>query len=435
MYPDSPFAIPVGSFRVPVKPPGVDPDQNLIGIAVSKDWLPYIIGALKQLLLETTWITSSPEELNTVQGQAFNLIYMIGQGELNSPPGELPHVGDCGCEQMCCLRWNNGVLQTLVCGVWTDVPGGPPGGVQNPTQPGSDQGGRPPAGTSQETCYHLDANGVLLLPFQVYPGDTLEITSAEGAGSDTSGIGNWFCPDGTPFVFGSCTGFGGPLGGDPASGVDHMRLIYQIGASYFDAMGGSVVVGGSGPQAVGIQVNDATISDNPGSYKVCVKLTNGETATWSHTFDFTVTSGSFVPESGGSIIGTPGHWTAGIGWESDQFQSPSSNYYEGVYIHRNIASTPIASMSLTYSITSHSSAYSPSSDAIQVSTNAVSYAVVTFGALVDGADQVLGGSQSTPPAATDIILFGASSYDNSPTYSGTATLTAVTITGLGTDPF
>lgn len=72
MYPDSPYATAVGSFRTPVAPPPDDaPGDPTQTVQIPCKWLPYVRGALKQLLLQSTWVT---DDLNTVQGRVFDLI-------------------------------------------------------------------------------------------------------------------------------------------------------------------------------------------------------------------------------------------------------------------------------------------------------------------------------------------------------------------------
>jgi len=74
MWPDSPFAEARGSFVVPVEPPTVEPTTGPTEtITVSCAWLPFIRGALKQLLLQTSWATDVVD-LDTTQGRVFNLI-------------------------------------------------------------------------------------------------------------------------------------------------------------------------------------------------------------------------------------------------------------------------------------------------------------------------------------------------------------------------
>lgn len=85
MWPDSPFAAPRSSYVNPVPVPSQGPDAfPKLTVQVACSWLPYIRGALKQLLLQTTWDTTDPSVLAIVQQQAFDLIDLFP--ECNSGP-------------------------------------------------------------------------------------------------------------------------------------------------------------------------------------------------------------------------------------------------------------------------------------------------------------------------------------------------------------
>lgn len=75
MYPDSPFAIPYGSFQAPVPPPtGHFDSPPLVQVCFSETWLPYVVGCLKQLLLEATWGVGNTALVAQMQKEAFELI-------------------------------------------------------------------------------------------------------------------------------------------------------------------------------------------------------------------------------------------------------------------------------------------------------------------------------------------------------------------------
>lgn len=85
MWPDQPYADSRGSFRRPVPLPLFDPSASpTLTFSVNCAWLPYIRGALQQLLLQATWATDNPTALLTVQSQAFNLIDIFQECE--TPP-------------------------------------------------------------------------------------------------------------------------------------------------------------------------------------------------------------------------------------------------------------------------------------------------------------------------------------------------------------
>lgn len=70
---DRPFAHPTSSFNEPVSPPDIEPDEGeQVQVCFSYEWLPYVLGALSQLALQTTW-RGTPSEVLLAQGRATNL--------------------------------------------------------------------------------------------------------------------------------------------------------------------------------------------------------------------------------------------------------------------------------------------------------------------------------------------------------------------------
>lgn len=87
MYPDTGYAGPRGSFLRPVPIPTHGPnDGGTQPCQVSCDWLPYVRGALYQLLLQSTWATDDPAELLQVQEWVFDLIDQFGEGDCSTGP-------------------------------------------------------------------------------------------------------------------------------------------------------------------------------------------------------------------------------------------------------------------------------------------------------------------------------------------------------------
>jgi len=57
---DRPYAHPVSSFENPVTPPDAEPDEgSQVSVCFNEAWLPYVLGALYQLYLQTTWKADS----------------------------------------------------------------------------------------------------------------------------------------------------------------------------------------------------------------------------------------------------------------------------------------------------------------------------------------------------------------------------------------
>lgn len=75
MYPLSSFPRPVSSFQRPVPLVLVDPtDGPIHKVCFNKEWLPYVVGSLYQLLLQSTWDSTDRAALGLVRSRALQLI-------------------------------------------------------------------------------------------------------------------------------------------------------------------------------------------------------------------------------------------------------------------------------------------------------------------------------------------------------------------------
>jgi len=80
LYRDEPWAPARGSFGTPVLPPTVDPDASPTkAFTISCQWLPFIRGALLQLVLQATWKTDDPAVRLLAQQRAMLLIAMFDE--------------------------------------------------------------------------------------------------------------------------------------------------------------------------------------------------------------------------------------------------------------------------------------------------------------------------------------------------------------------
>lgn len=81
MFGPNPFAVPVSSFGRPVPPVFVDPDDNPnYQVCFRSEWLPYILGSLEQLLLQTTWKSDDPLIIQQTQDRARLLLSLFMRG-------------------------------------------------------------------------------------------------------------------------------------------------------------------------------------------------------------------------------------------------------------------------------------------------------------------------------------------------------------------
>jgi len=75
--PSEVFVPPLPSFPVPVAPPLTDGEA--VALCIPVNWIPYIRGALQQLIQPTTWI-GTEEEIKAAQETAATIIAMMEEG-------------------------------------------------------------------------------------------------------------------------------------------------------------------------------------------------------------------------------------------------------------------------------------------------------------------------------------------------------------------
>jgi len=215
---------------------------------------------------------------------------------------------DCGMrlrispDNSCIIQCFDECAQTW--GDWFDVTKCAPGAV---SQEGP--GGTPDVGS--QNCYDIviPGNSPWISPIPIQDGDTVDISLVGGGWFDGAG---WYCPNGQTYVLGACTGAGVTSGSDPAPSLLHGRLIASTdgGSSWQDGFNTSPVIAvGQAPTNLLLQMNDDSLSDNGGSIHLQVCITHNAVSTWSHTFDFTLASGGWVPYGGNFAS-----WVPGTGW-------------------------------------------------------------------------------------------------------------------------
>lgn len=436
MYPDSPYAIPIGSFRTPQKPPTVDADKgDQIQVCFAREWLPLVLGALTQLLLEYTWRVSDPTDLDIVQQRVIGLMYLFQSARKCNAPIVLSGGAD-GEDNLIRQNPDNPCeLQTSIDGTnwctFADLSLCLPA----PSQPARDAP-QPSAGGGFE-CYHgtLEASSNWLVPTPVSTGDTLDLQDAIGAASD--GTATWRCPDGKIYFAGACQPGTETLdGGDPDGSVFHMALIWVInGSVYLNAMSGPVTVpsGVSNGTAV-LQVNDGSLAGNFGSYQITVCVTNNAETGWTHVFNFLLTSGGWTP-IGGQVTGDSGQWVASVGWIGDHVQRPANNYYNQCALAITFPARTLTRVKVDFSVHGIATDGPTSAGRFAVIVNGNAYGLLLFSNTTEG-DGLISDNLMTEVAATSIEIDNDSTYYAlSATYGGSCGFASVEVSGLGTDPF
>lgn len=154
---------------------------------------------------------------------------------------------------------------------------------------------------------------------------------------------------------------------------------------------------------------------------------------WCYEFDFTASNGSWTPRT--VFSGTPGSYSAGVGWVHGDFRSSaSSSFYRGVEIVRTFSSATITSIEVEFDLTKGSYVSSSDYGVVRIeSPSPTVRAQILRSAAVSGSAQTL--TFTGLITQTSITLFLHSSVQASASYSGSATIKRVTIRGTGVNPF
>lgn len=438
MWPYSPFAQPVSSFERPVPLIFVDPcDRPDVRIEFRHEWLPYVLGALKQLLLQTTWKTDSPQEFYEMQGRVANLLSCFAlAGDVQDCPVPIEEMAyDMSiCEQ---LRYNPAThkFEGLCCGVWEPIPGQAGVQIGGPTQEGSGAPQPAPGGGCQ--VYHavFDANGQYLLPTVVNSGDVLSFSNSGGAATNGDISGLWYCPNGQTFFAGQCIGFPGNKVGDETTAVGTMAIIANINGVWYKAFEGTITVpGGVSNAQVYLQANDSPLDDNKGSYSVDVEVCNNSVGTWSHTIDFALNDGGFVVYSANPTE-LLGQWVAGTGWTWTEGVNGSSVARRGLILQKTLTIPAITRVSLLCSFTK--GVYDAAETAQEIASNTTAWVSRLDSAAVEGANVIIDSGVLAPASITDTFIRLITDRQASTVvgFTGNTVAKSITYYGNGANPF
>lgn len=306
-------------------------------------------------------------------------------------------------------------------------------------QPGA--GSRQPSPGGGEECYtaKLAARGQWLLPTSVNAGDTIEISDAQGAATDGTGL--WYCPDGESFIAGVCIpGSGTYSGSDPVPLEKHMAIVVKIASTFYKIPQGTpfTVPGGVSNAQVVFQLNDASLSDNDGDETFNVCVVNNAAASWSHTLIFASTPGSFGAQSYNPGDRAGAIYVLGTGWNSNNTNagdgSSAQRYTQCDILFDWVTSTTLKSVVAKMNTTVGSNAGgSTLATQIQYRTGASNTNLTTI-TPATGTNQTI--SWTGTQAATGLRLHSTvSDAGNGNVANGAQTWLEVTVTGVGFDPW
>jgi hypothetical protein len=280
----------------------------------------------------------------------------------------------------------------------------------------------------------------------VNTGDQITISNANGTWWTPLDLGIARCPDGLIMFAGACVeGTGHTEPTDPLPTADHDSLIAVVASHYFDcgsASAGSPVVftipSGVSNANLMLQMNTPDTSGY-GSVQFDISMCKAAASgPWTHTFDFALDTGGFVPYP--SMTPNPAVWVPGSGWQSVHNSYGDANSHNRVYIQRaGITAFSITGFDCYFDLNIGASPLDPSEMGYQFATidGGTHNDVLHYGSgYLTGTNQVEH-STAAHSSITEILLF-MDCYNcsgTSCTAAGNATLRKLVVYGTGTDPF
>lgn len=336
--------LPAIPFPFPVPPPVLGTGRVMVSIDVG--WLPYVIGACKVLTANSTYDPPTVADVVNAVKAAYDLLADLEDGYFRNPcPSLSGSVGASGDEVQMIRQnpTNPCLLETSIDGVnwcvFADF-----SKCVSTAGPGSGQPQPQPGGGCQTYDFLHRASDTTNLGVVVNTGDTLQLLSASGAGSD--GTLDWYCSDGELFIGGACVGGQHTVGTDPLPTTNHMQLLWYINGVYYPVTSTLFTVPGSVTnKPVYLVNNDSSLGDNSGQYSVSVQVCNNQAASgsWCHYFDFTQSPQGFssfaINDANGQPF-TPAQWVSGQGWVAQNVMPPPSTTWEWYFgISRDMGSS------------------------------------------------------------------------------------------------
>jgi hypothetical protein len=302
-------------------------------------------------------------------------------------------------------------------------------------QPGAGSSQPPPGGGCQVYHGEMQAAGRWLVPTVVSTGDTIAINNAVGAGTDGIGV-RWFCPDGVQFFAGVCVGSTTTDGADPLPASPHMSLIIEIDGTFYFPGSSFTVPGGISNEQIFVQLNDGDLADNSGSYTFDVEVCNNQAAAWTLPQNLSLNPGGWNTDIP-TTSGTQSTWNSGVGWQQVDCDNTfgGAGRYNWVYIKLTFDHpTTLTHMDITYDSVVGDLA-DGGGDRIYSIVGGVP-SVIASQASANGTNRTLVFNGSIPSCqGVYVLLYGSDHSDGSCPPTGSATLKAANLSGVGVAPF
>ncbi len=296
---------------------------------------------------------------------------------------------------------------------------------------GSNVAGAPQTtpGTCQDYALQIINGGHLIAPTPVSTGDTIQLQLI--AGATTHGTGNyWRCADGGGVFFaGACSSSVAFDAGALVPATPLGEIVVKLNSTWYAFTAGSLTV----PAGVSLVQPEFALNYVPtdavaGTISFTAHICNHQTVTtrWTHVFDFKTDPGPFIPAFRAAYPTVPlANWSTGNGWQS-VFNADGSTLNEMRMYITGLPSTSYDTMSdiWTDAVNLDENAGGPGSgSAFTVNFNATP---LTAGTNVHSA------ATATPYTATS---YRTDLVDLSSHVSHVITLSSLTLSGIGVDPF
>lgn len=423
MFNPSPWGEPVSSFREPVPVPTTDPTSGAqVLIQTSYEWMPYILGALKQLVQMWTWDSSTPSVVELAQYRAMNLLSQIGGGGIG------PQV-----------RWDTGTSAIQI-----SIDGGATWKAAPALDPRNQTTIPPQTGAGSQCNSAVSAVAFIKTFFD----DTIAALTAGALFSDIAGILIGLLLELGPFgiLIDIAIILAVDFVSEGASGLtatltttvyDKLKCIINCRLNSnnqltVDAFAGvqsdiTTIIGGTPATMLNLVLSIMGVGGlNNAMAKAYATGTCGGCASchWCETFDFSLSAQGWSP-----LAGNQAHYLTGSGWGTVDIVTGSSwgRVINILLTFPQAGTVTDVDMYFSYSPGS----YLAGTTRLSLSDQGGAFQQQTTNPATGNDHYIWSGSRSMTRMGAVVVASNASS----PVYSGSALIMRITLRGTGTNPF
>jgi hypothetical protein len=153
--------------------------------------------------------------------------------------------------------------------------------------------------------------------------------------------------------------------------------------------------------------------------------------TWTHTIDFTASNGGFSVYNPSVVSGAHGSWTSGQGWNATNASHSNGVERRQVWIRRTIPTTTITNMKLTYNLSKGTYTSNETALLNQFSGTGNS----KLASVLSNGTGTVDDTGVIAKTGTVLEFMLLSSRTTNGTYSGSARIVSIELSGIGSNPF